>query len=85
MADLVPLTSIRPNYDENGIQTQEMREWVQAVTRFDILIGTGSPEGFVSALQGQEYMDDAGIAGAIKYIKRDADIGGDATLGWILV
>jgi hypothetical protein len=30
-------------------------------------------------------MDDAGTAGAILYIKRDTDIAGDKTQGWILV
>ena len=50
-----------------------------------ILIGTGSPEGVVSAQVGQEYMDDAGTASAIKYIKRDADGGGEDTQGGILI
>lgn len=65
--------------------TQEMRTWVQIITQRSLIIGTGSPEGVVEAGQGSEYMDDAGVAGAIKYIKRDADVGGDKTLGWILI
>lgn len=84
MANLVPLTPIRPIVDENGTMTQETHEWTQAVTRFDTMVGTGSPEGVVSALQTQRYMDLAGTANNIVYIKRDADVAGDTTLGWIL-
>lgn len=71
--------------DEDGKQTQEYNDWVGAVNRSLILVGTGSPEGAVKATVGQEYMDDAGTAGAILYIKRDADIAGDRSSGWILV
>ena len=71
--------------DDKGRMSRRFEDWTQAVTRMDIIIGTGSPEGVIEASQGQEYMDDAGVAGAIKYIKRDADIAGDRTTGWILV
>ena len=50
-----------------------------------MIVGTGSPEGVIDAPQTANYMDDAGTAGNIKYIKRDADIAGDSTKGWILV
>lgn len=69
----------------DGSMTQEYRDWTQEITLLDIIIGTGSPEAVVIALVGQEYMDDAGVAGAIKYIKRDADIAGDRSKGWILI
>ena len=72
--------------DENGLITPVVRDWFQDVTNNDLIIGTGSPEGVVAAFQGRSYMDDAGIAGAISYIKRDADDGlGDTSNGWILV
>ena len=79
-----------PNYgipivDADGKQTQEFNDWVGAVDRGLLLIGTGSPEGVVTATVGQEYMDDAGTAGSILYVKRDADIAGDRSSGWILV
>ena len=50
-----------------------------------MIIGTGSPEGVVVAIQGSIYMDDAGLTGAILYVKRDSDILGDSSEGWILV
>jgi len=71
--------------DENGVSSQQMFLWMDAVTDTDILIGTGSPEGVVTAEQRRLYMDDAGTAGAILYIKRDADVSGDKSQGWILV
>lgn len=71
--------------DENGDMNDRMLLWTDEVTDLQIIVGTGSPEGVVPARIGMQYMDDAGIAGAILYIKRDGDIGGDASKGWILV
>ena len=71
--------------DENGKQTQEFNDWISAVDRGLILIGTGSPEGVITATVGRQYMNDAGTAGSILYVKRDADIAGDRSSGWILV
>jgi len=84
MPNIIPLNAQQPITDERGVMLQVFRTWADAITRLDLIIGTGSPEGVVSAVQGREYMDDAGVAGAIKYIKRDAAIGGDDKLGWIL-
>ena len=71
--------------DDSGRQTQEFNDWVNGVNRSLIIVGSGSPEGVVTATIAQEYMDSAGTAGAIKYIKRDADIAGDLSKGWILI
>lgn len=85
MSDIIPPHSFASIVDANGKMEQVFRVWTQDVSRLGIKIGTGTPETFVEGLQGQFYMDDAGTAGAILYIKRDADIGGDQTQGWILV
>lgn len=71
--------------DSEGRMQPAFRTFTVKVAKLGIFIGTGSPENVVAAEQGQEYMDDAGVAGAIKYVKRDADIGGDTTKGWVLV
>jgi hypothetical protein len=65
--------------------TQEPREFFNNLGPLAITSGSGSPEGTVDANPMQFYMDTAGTAGAILYIKRDANIGGDSTKGWILV
>lgn len=70
---------------ESGLMSDRFRLWVQLINNQSLIIGTGSPETVVEAEQGRFYMDDAGTAGAILYIKRDADISGDKTKGWILV
>lgn len=75
----------KPLVEESRAQSEQMRVWTRLITNQALIIGTGSPEGVIEAEQGASYMDDAGTAGNIKYIKRDADIGGDKTQGWILV
>ena len=82
---LTHLTSTRPLVDENRNASQEMRGWAQAITNLSMVIGTGTPETFIEAIRGALYMDDAGTAGSILYVKRDSDIAGDKTKGWILV
>ncbi len=83
--NIIPPAPILPITDKDGIMSQIFRTWVQLVSNSTVIIGSGSPEGVVSANQGRQYMDSSGIAGAILYIKRDPDIGGDTKQGWILV
>lgn len=71
--------------DENGVMTAEFQRWVSQVTRLDLIVGTGSPEGVIEAEVGREYLDDTGSAGAVKFIKQLPDIGGDRTQGWVVV
>jgi len=59
--------------------------WAQSLTNRALIVGPGSPESVIEANQGALYMDDAGTAGAILYVKRDADVTGDKTQGWVLV
>lgn len=70
---------------KNGTMADPFRRWTLEVSDMSIIIGEGTPEATVEAVQGREYMDTLGTAGAIKYIKRDADVLGDRTKGWILI
>lgn len=70
---------------EDGMMHDQFQRWTREANNAITIIGTGSPEGVVEAEQGQEYMDDAGTAGSIKYAKRDSDISGDKSKGWILI
>jgi hypothetical protein len=74
-----------PFLDDAGRMVQRVRAWVNAVSRDVTISGNGSPEGVVDALPKTRYMDESGTAGSILYIKRDAQVGGDKKLGWILV
>lgn len=82
---LVDITVPGSQVKGHGFVREQFRQFLLQVQERGLLIGTGSPEGVIEAEQGVEYMDDAGTAGAIKYIKRDANVGGDKSLGWILV
>lgn len=82
---IIPPTQGTPIVDAQGRMAQQFRVWTQNVSRLEILSGSGSPEGVVNAQQTTLYMDTAGTAGAILYIKRDTSVAGDPTQGWILV
>ena len=79
------LNDSNPIVEQNRTRSQIFRTWTEEVGRLSVLTGSGSPEGTVSAQATRLYMDTAGTAGAILYIKRDDDIAGDATKGWILI
>ncbi len=82
---IIQPSSDRSLVKEDGSPSTQFNTWLNLITGQAIIKGTGSPEGVIEANQLALYMDDAGVAGAILYIKRDADIGGDKTQGWILV
>ena len=75
----------RPIIEQDGSLTAQSRAYFKTVTDRALIIGTGNPDAIVEAEQGAQYMDDAGTAGNILYIKQVADIGGDKSLGWVLV
>jgi len=76
----------RPIVEDDLTQSTQFRSWTRIITNQALIIGTGSPEGVVEASQGASYMNDAGTASAIMYLKRDNDDGaGNKKIGWILV
>ncbi len=77
--------SLMPITDSDGVMTDVFQIWVTRVTNLDLIIGTGSPEGVTIAEVGREYLDDAGLAGAVKFIKQKADIAGDRSKGWVAI
>lgn len=89
MADnrrLAQPSSTRPLVNEDLSPSTQLNTWLKVVTDQSMIIGSGSPEGVVAAIQTSVYMDESGVTEAVLYIKRDADDGlGDTTKGWILV
>ena len=69
----------------DGTMTDQFRAWCQAITRLDIIIGSGSPEGVVSAGVGRLYLDKDAAAGSVLYVKRDSALSLDPKDGWKLV
>ena len=85
MSHIIVPAADQPLVEENLTTTQQTRTFMNAVARLSKLTGSGSPEGVVEAMAEREYMDTAGIAGSILYIKQVDSIARDTKLGWILV
>lgn len=85
MADTTIPEALQPFVDENGLMTIEVANFINIIGNLTIAEGSGSPETVLEATVSKLYMDTSGSAGSILYIKRDADIGGDKSQGWILV
>ena len=70
--------------DDNSKMQQQFRGWTQEITaainELQVLTGTGSPEGVVTANPTRLYMDNNGTAGVIVYIKQT----GSGNTGWVL-
>lgn len=79
------LSTDRPIVETDLTLTPQSRTFFRTLWVQSLIIETGSPEGVVEAEQGARYMDDTGATGNILYIKRDNDIAGDKSKGWILV
>ena len=82
---LVPPDPTRAIVKPDGKMQDAFRLFTLRVAQLGLIIGTGSPEGVVVAEVGTEYMDKNGTSGNIKYIKRDSDVAGDKSQGWILI
>ena len=74
-----------PIVNKDGKVEPRFHTMMLKLLQLPIIIGNGSPEGVVSASSTRLYMDTAGTAGSILYIKRDESISNDRTQGWILV
>jgi len=83
---MIPLPSnAAPVVTKDGHMQPVLRRFLSDTAILQISTGAGTPEGALSAVVTSLYMDTAGTAGSILYIKRDSDIAGDSTKGWILV
>ena len=71
--------------DSDSKMQQQFRAWTQeltaAVNELQPLSGAGSPEGAVTASPTRLYMDTAGAAGSVLYVKQT----GTDNTGWVLV
>lgn len=65
--------------------SQAFRQFTQEASLSIPIIGTGSPEGVVEAVQYSLYLDRTGSAGAIQYRKMIPSIANDRKKGWVLV
>lgn len=70
--------------DDGGISTQRTQIWLDQVTDLQIITGTGTPEGIVSANVSRLYLQTDGTDGAVLFIKQLSDIGGNPKYGWVV-
>lgn len=70
---------------DNKTMVQEFRTLFGTIVDFLPIVGSGTPEGVVEARQFSLYIDSAGSTGSIEYRKMLPNIGGDKTMGWVLV
>jgi hypothetical protein len=80
-----PLGRVVPIVDEQGRATSTMGAFSDAVARLPVIIGTGTPEDAIEAIQGRFYMNEAGAPGSVLYIKQVAAISNDRKKGWVLI
>lgn len=87
MTEIAQLVAGTQVVDDRGGLSPRTRfwEWQRQVTNLQIRTGSGSPEGVVEAPVTTLYMNTAGTAGSILYIKKLPGISGDRSQGWILV
>lgn len=82
---IIPLEWFERISKENNLPSDRFSEFMNSLVRMvnqsEIAIGTGSPEGVVTASPSKLYMDDSGSSGSILYIKKT----GTGNTGWVLV
>jgi len=84
MPEIVPIDAYT-TITQDDLMTDAFQRWMSQVSRLDLIIGTGSPEGVIEATVGRDYLDTTGTTGAVKFVKQLADIGGDRKQGWVAV
>jgi len=72
----------QPIVFEDGTMQAAFRDYMNLLSRYIPLTGSGNPEGVTSAPQYSIYIDTAGSG---EYRKMLTDIGGDTSQGWVLI
>jgi len=86
MTERTPLLNVSQSIvKENLTMEQDFSTWAAIVTRALPIIGEGTPEGNVEAVQFSLYIDANGTTGSIEYRKMLPSISNDRKQGWLLV
>lgn len=80
-----PISRSDKAVDAQGRPTEKFNLFTEAVSQLVVSVGTGSPNGVLSAFQGKLYIDLSGGSGSVLYVKQVDSVGSDRTLGWVLV
>lgn len=68
--------------DADGRLTNVFRVYLNSLALSVPIVGTGSPEGVVSAQQYSLYIDESTPSAPVQYRKMLANISGDDSQGW---
>ena len=79
------LSTDRPIIESDGTTTQQSRTFFKVLRERALIVGSGAPDGVVEAIQGAQYMDEDAALGSVFYIKQKDNVGGDNSLGWVLI
>ena len=79
------LNVAQPIVNDDGTMAQPFRQFTQDASLSIPIVGTGSPEGVITARQYSLYINSTGTTGSIEYRKMQPDIAGDTTKGWVAV
>jgi hypothetical protein len=79
------LNAALPIVSPNGTMQPAFRDQMNRVNNALPIIGEGSPEGVVEALQYSMYFDSLGVSGSIVYVKMQPEIAGDRSAGWVAI
>jgi hypothetical protein len=72
----------QPISEATGTPSQPFREWLTRVSQSVPIVGSGSPEGVLEAPQYSFYIDETTPTAPVLYIKTQAHIGSDRSMGW---
>ena len=79
------MTSLNPSQpvvEDDGTMSQAFREWSLLISRLEPIVGSGSPEGVVTASQYSLYIDNSTPLSPVQYRKMLPSIGGNRSNGW---
>lgn len=70
---------------KDGNMLEMFYQWMLSVSNLSTIVGTGSPEGVITARATRFYLQTDGTANQILWVKKLDDIAGDRSAGWELV
>ena len=82
MVDVSIQQETTPIVKEGGLMHRVFAAWVNQMSKLDVIVGTGSPEGVVAADQYRLYIDEATPSAPVEYRKMLPDIAGNKLNGW---
>lgn len=75
--------AVQPLTEPEGTPSRPWQAWEQKVSKSVPIVGSGSPEGVVEALQYATYIDETKTTSPTIYRKMLADVAGDRARGWV--